>query len=341
MLLANDRATRPRRVLLVALDNLGDLVFASALPRAIKAHDPAATVGLWCKSYTADIAPLIPDVDWVTAADPFWDDAPGRAKGGMRAFFRAMRRVRRARFDVALLASPQWRVAAAVAWTGIPMRIGQRRNYNRGLLTTVLPPADRAKPVVDDLGALLAPLGIAPAPLTTGLDARSLDGLRADYRGRLGSAPVAVVNPFVTLSPVGIPLAIWIDVARALSGRGYTVVWHGTAAQLAGLGKALPPEPQWRNAAELGDGTLRAAVALAATADIYLGCDSGPLHLSAALGIPVVGVFPLASKLPRFRPQGRGPAQIVQGPVTPAAILDAVDALPHRAPATRARVGFP
>jgi ADP-heptose:LPS heptosyltransferase len=123
------------RILLVALDNLGDLVFASALPPAIIAHYPHATIGLWCKAYTADIAPLFPNVSWTAAADPFWDDAPGRRKGAIGPFLDSVRRVRQERFDVALIASPQWRVAAAVVAAGVPVRIGQRRNYNRALLT--------------------------------------------------------------------------------------------------------------------------------------------------------------------------------------------------------------
>src|SRR5579872_4504198 len=142
------------RILLVSLDNLGDLVFASALPPAIKARYPDATIGLWCKAYTADIAPLFPDVSWTVAADPFWDDAPGRPKGAFGPFVHSIMDVRSRGFDVALVASPQWRVAAAVALAGIPIRIGQRRNYNRAFLTRVLPPADRGRPVVADIGSL-------------------------------------------------------------------------------------------------------------------------------------------------------------------------------------------
>ena len=315
------------RILLVSLDNLGDLVFASALPAAIRARFPDATIGLWCKAYTADIAPLFPHVTWTAAADPFWDDAPGRSKGAIAPFVSAIWRVRQERFDVALIASPQWRVAAAVAAAGVPVRVGQRRNYNRGFLTQVLPPADRGRPVVADLGALLEPLGIDPSGLTTWLDPTPLEPLRHAYRDRLGAAPIAVINPFVTLPPVGIDWAIWADVARALVERNYTVVWHGTAQQLVALRRQIAFDGRWRSAESITDGSLRSGAAILATADVYLGCDSGPLHLSAALGVPVVGVYPLASKLPRFAPQGRAVSRIVDGTISAAAILEAFDSL--------------
>jgi ADP-heptose:LPS heptosyltransferase len=315
------------RILIVALDNLGDLVFASSLPPAIRARYPEAMIGLWSKAYTAAITPLMPDIEWATHADPFWDDAPGHDEGDLAPFLHAMRAVRQARFDVALLASPQWRVAAAVAATRIPTRIGQRRNYNRLLLTDVLPPADRGRPVVDDLGSLLEPIDARPARLATYLDPSPLEALRHDARAKLGPAPVATINPFVTLAPVGIPMPVWVDAARALRDRGYTVVWSGTHAQLTALHRDVPLEPGWRTATDLTDGSLQAATALLSVSTIYLGCDSGPLHLSAALGVPVVGVFPNLTKLPRFAPQGRGPSRLVTPPITGATILAGVDAL--------------
>jgi len=318
------------RILLVSLDNLGDLVFASALPPAIKAHYPRATIGLWCKAYTADIAPLFPDVSWTAAADPFWDDAPGRPKGPVGPFIDSVRRVREGRFDVALIASPQWRVAAAVATTGIPIRIGQHRNYNRALLTTVLPAADRGRPVLADLATLLEPLGISAAVLTTNLDPGPLSELRRSYRNTLGPLPVAVINPFVTLSPVGIDWTIWWEVGRMLIERRYTVVWHGTAPQLEHFRRHISYfEPKWRCSDQFSGGTLREGAAVLASADVYFGCDSGPLHLSGAFGVPTVGVYPNASKLPRFAPQGRGPSRVVSGPITAEAIISAFDSFPR------------
>jgi ADP-heptose:LPS heptosyltransferase len=317
------------RILLVSLDNLGDLVFASALPAAIKSRFPDAMIGLWCKAYTADIAPLFPHVTWTAAADPFWDDAPGRPKGSVRPFVGAIRDIRRQRFDVALIASPQWRVAAAVAAARIPVRIGQRRNYNRRFLTQVLPAADRGRPVVADLGSLLEPLGLSREGLTTFLDPAPLEPLRQTYREKLGPSPIAVINPFVTLSPVGIDWRIWLEVARTLAERSYTVVWHGTNEQLVKFRRHVDFDAGWRSAEQVCDGSLRSGAALLAAADVYFGCDSGPLHLSAALGVPVIGVFPLASKLPRFAPQGRAVSRVVQGTVSAAAIVEAFDSLPR------------
>ena len=42
--------TDPSRILLVSLDNVGDLVFASALAPALRERFPAAPLDVWCKA---------------------------------------------------------------------------------------------------------------------------------------------------------------------------------------------------------------------------------------------------------------------------------------------------
>src|SRR5437763_16553594 len=82
------------RILLVSLDNLGDMVFASALAPPLQERFPRAKLDVWCKEYTADVAKLVPHVSEVIASDPFWDRAPGRGKGSWRPVLRAPRLAR-------------------------------------------------------------------------------------------------------------------------------------------------------------------------------------------------------------------------------------------------------
>ena len=172
------------RILLVSLDNLGDLVFASALAPPLRERFPGASLDVWCKEYTADVARLIPGVSKVIASDPFWDVAPGRAKGSRAAFLRAFRQVRSRRYDVAVLAAAPWRTAAAVAATRIPRRIGLRRRKNRYFLTDVLPDERTDRPVLSEMARLLAPLGIDAGALRYRLDSSPQIG-RASCRERV------------------------------------------------------------------------------------------------------------------------------------------------------------
>src|SRR3569832_756660 len=136
-----------RKVLLVCLDNLGDLVFTSVLAEALR-HDPDVELSLWCKDYTARIGHLLPGVQQVFAADPFWDKAPGRKKGSARIFFRTLRTIRKKKFDVALIPSSCWRTPWFLRFAGIRERIGLAGRKNRLGLTRILPAPSRQEPVV-------------------------------------------------------------------------------------------------------------------------------------------------------------------------------------------------
>src|ERR1051326_211628 len=307
------------RILLVSLDNLGDLLFASALAPPLRRKFPSAVLDVWCKQYTADVAALIPGVRNVIAADPFWDVAPGRTKGSRRAFLRAFRAVTAARYDVALLAAAPWRTAAAVAAARIPRRIGLRRRKNRPFLTDALPDEDVRGPVVGEVAALLPPLGIAVEDLRYRLDPAPLQERRDRLLAAI-SRPYAALHPFASKESRCVPIPIWVDLARDLAKRGLHVLWIGSSAEPNRV-RATDDHPTWQFVDRVGDASLANTAAALADAQLFIGHDSGPLHIAGALGIPVVGVFAPGEPLRPF-PQGAGPSRMVARP-SPAGITAA------------------
>ncbi len=223
------------RVLLVCLDNLGDLVFASSLAPPLRERFPGAELTLWCKTYTEDIARLVPGVDTVIASDPFWDRSPGRGKGKLRPFLRAVRALRQRRFDLAVLAFAPWRTAAAVAMTGALTRLGLERRRNRPFLTLALPPADRRRPVLRELARLLEPLAAAPPALRYRLDAASLAPRRARLLAAVPDGPIAALHAFASKRNRCVDVREWIAVADTLAARGWVPLWIGSGAELAEL----------------------------------------------------------------------------------------------------------
>ncbi|HKN66230.1 MAG TPA: glycosyltransferase family 9 protein [Gemmatimonadaceae bacterium] len=316
------------RILLVSLDNLGDLVFASALAPPLRERFPSASLDVWCKEYTADVAKLIPGVSGVIASDPFWDVAPGRAKGSRAAFLRAFRQVRSRRYDVAILAAAPWRTAAAVAATRIPRRIGLGRRKNRYFLTDVLPDERTDRPVLSEMARLLAPLGIDTGGLEYRLDASAL----ASRRERLAatvSRPYAALHPFASKENRCVALSVWIELSRTLAARGMSILWIGSPNELNRL-RANSALAEWRYIDGVGDGSLADTAAALADAALFVGHDSGPLHVAGALGIPVVGIFAPGEPLRTF-PQGIGKSRMLARPspagITATDILNEIDAL--------------
>ncbi len=325
------------RILLVSLDNIGDTVFASALVPPLRAHFPTARLAVWTKAYAAEIGALIPTASDVFASDPFWDRTPGRGKGGLAPFARAVGAVRSDHFDLAIAASAPWRTAAALAATRIPIRVGHRRRHNSWFLTHTVAPADRQRPVLRELARLLEPLGIVAGDLRYALDRTSLAGRITRLRGRITARFVAL-HPFASTRNRCVPLPVWLDVAREMEREGdLDSLWIGSPAELQEL-RDFGATPRSRFIDQVGDGTLSDTAAALSMATVFAGHDSGPLHIAGAFGVPVLGVFAPGEPRRTF-PQGIGPARMLarQSPddIGRADILGELEPLLGAAPVAR------
>lgn len=305
------------RILLVALDNLGDLVFASALTPPLHRAFPSATIDLWCKCYTAEIGALVPHVRTVVAADPFWAVAPGHRRPPVWPILRSIHAVHANRYDVAVLSEAPWRTAAAVAAARVPVRIGLARHRNAPFLTDVLDAEDVHKPVVREQARLLGALGIEAEDPRYALDAARLTA------GAVTAAAAALPSQFVALHPFAstrarcVPIGHWTQLAFALQARGLPVLWIGRTQELDEL-RLSYTHPRGYYVDQIGDASLAVTAAVLARATAFVGHDSGPLHIAAAFGVPVVGIF-APGQPDRTYPQGPGPWRLIGRP-SPAGI---------------------
>jgi ADP-heptose:LPS heptosyltransferase len=322
-----------RRVLLVALDNLGDLVFASALTPPLHAAYPDALIDVWCKEYTADVAQLIPHTHSVIAANPPWAASQAHARPQILPFVRTIRAVRKARYDIAILSEAPWRTAAAVAATGIPVRIGLARHRNAAFLTHTLEAQNTHKPVLREQARLLAPLGIDSRNPRYRLDADQLGDLRAKVGALLPSRFVAL-HPFASSRDRCVALNEWTQIAFALIARRTPVLWIGTTLELEELRRSYT-HPRGYYVDQLGDRRLATTAAALSLATLFVGHDSGPLHIAGAFGVPVVGVF-APGQPDRTFPQGVGPSRVIHRPsplgIDAGTILREMDALSVTSP---------
>jgi len=299
-----------RRILLVALDNLGDLVFASALTPPLHDAFPDATIDLWCKEYTAPIGPLIPHISDVIAADPFWAVPSHRPRPPIQPFLRSVAAIRRRRYDVAVVSEAPWRTAAAVAAARIPVRVGLARHHNKHFLTHVLPAEDARKPVVQEQARLLEAFSIPPRPSQYRLETTRLSLARDRIAAKLPA--FVALHPFATDPRRCVGMSEWIEVGRELETRGLALLWIGTAAELSAL-RASKIAPSGYFIDQLGDGSLTTTAAALSLATIFIGHDSGPLHLANAFGTAVVGVF-APGQPERTFPQGVGQSRMIYSP---------------------------
>lgn len=319
------------RILIVCLDNLGDLVFTSALLPPIRERFPNARITLLCKDYASGIAPLVPGIDAFVACDPFWDRAPGRAKGSLLRFVRTLFALRRENYDLAVITSPQWRAAASIRMTGARIRLAQERRKNRKWLTHVLAPADSNLPVLVDHAHFLDALGIAHGRLAYALERAPIESERRRIAKAIGVESFVALHPFASDRARCVALREWLAVAEALASRGECIVWVGSRAELDEVRAAESTAGIRRLYADaLTAGTLRETAALLSLASLFVGHDSGPLHIANAFGVASLGIFAPGQPKRTF-PQGIGPSRVLFAPtpreIDAAAMLENVDAL--------------
>ncbi len=104
--------------------------------------------------------------------------------------------------------------------------------------------------------------------------------------------PIAAMHPGASVSYKLWPVQHFAELAQGLHEAGYQPVWvgagHFDADIIAGI-EALMPEPPTVNFCNLLD--LPELTAFFRRAALFIGCDSGPMHLAAAAGLAVHALF--------------------------------------------------
>lgn len=294
-----------KKVLLVCLDNVGDLVFNSALARALSQNKDVA-LSLLCKDYTMRLGQILPGVRQVFAADPFWDKSPSRGKGHFLTFVRCLLRIRRERFEEAYVSSGDWRAALALRLIGIQRVFALRGRKNSWLLARAFPMPSRKEAVVAGLLQSFAPLLPADTKPYYELEASRLPVWTSPFPGK----KMVVLHAFAGSAARCAPLSLWQELADDLEARGYYVLWTGTGSELQKQRELAPG--RW-TAVHYIDSWANELLSLASVwkqAYFFVGHDSGPLHVAHALRVPVVGLFLPGEPLRTF-PQGPVPYKML------------------------------
>jgi len=270
---------------LVILPNwVGDCAMAAPALRALRAARPDAR---WILAGAERSAPLYGR--WpCDALIPI-------AGRGAPAILGLARRLRGLGIREALLLGPSFRSALMPALAGIPRRVGWGTDGRRILLTETAPAPGRDVPLARSYLRLAARLGADPdAPLDPGLpigaDERDAAADRLRAMGVDGSRVIAFLPGATYGETKRWPVAHWAALGRMLHGAGWNLLVLGGAEEC---------EIADRLSLEIGEGAyslagrlpLRASLSVLSIVTAAVSNDSGGMHLAAAAGAAVVGIF--------------------------------------------------
>lgn len=305
----------PARILVTVLDNLGDAVMATAVLRPLKKIFPRASVGVFVKSYVAEILTDHSMVDRVHAADPFWDRSPVRGRGPFADFAETIYDIRRERYDVAFVLNTEWRRAGALWVAGVPVRVGFDRRSARPLLTTAVADSGAGSHFVDAHRALIRAFAgdrVDAEEFVPRLEVSDRD--RAWWetwspRAGMPAGGYTVIHPFSGDERKNWPLGAWASLIERLEPRGHRFVIVASAAEKGRLDQALRAVPS-ESIHVMAGAALRHVKAVISRARLLIGGDSGPAHMASALGVPVLSLFGPGTPA-RSGPLGRAPVRFI------------------------------
>lgn len=297
---ARDESSATR--ILIRLPNwVGDICMALPAVQALRAGKPAAHLVAMARPQHVELAGRIGGLDAIVPAPP---SGAGRA----RAWWRAVRTLRAARLQAAVLLAPSFESALTALAAGIPLRIGHGTDGRSLLLNRCVEPAPhrhRSDGFLDLVGALGAGAASGPLPFRLRAAERRHADRLFDQAGLTGGERPVLVNP----AAAKIPRAWSADRFRTLAetiaerhpGLPVLVHCHHPFESPAGW----PRHPAIRNVRGL---TLIQLGAVIERCCLYVGNDSGPMHVAAALCVPTVGIYGPSSPA-RTAPRGAAGAR--------------------------------
>jgi heptosyltransferase-3 len=289
-----------RRALVIKLRHHGDVLLSSPVFSALKAHAPHIEIDALVYADTAEMLTLHPAISQVHVIDRRWKKLGLIKQAG--AEWRLLQALRARRYDLVIHLTEHPRGAWLARFTGarwsVAPVIKQRGNFWQKAFTHfVTAPRNALRHTVERNLDALRRIGLYPAT-----DERAL----ALVPGREAEARVIMLlrergveaKQFIHIHPASRwhfkcwpteKMAALIDLLHA---EGHRVVLTAApdAAETAMI-EAIQARLQQPAVTLGGQLSLKELAALTARAQLFIGVDSAPMHIAAAMGTPTVALF--------------------------------------------------
>jgi ADP-heptose:LPS heptosyltransferase len=297
-------------VLLVRLRQIGDVVLTTPAIAMLRRRFPEAHLAYLVEPAAAPVVVGNPHLDEVIVAPR------RRGIAGLMADVALGRRLGRARYDLVIDFHGGPRASLLTFLSRARRRIGYRVVARSWMYTDRVerPRELRRRHSVENqwdllralesLGEGTATTGAAPTPAANPVEMALDAGADAAVRARLAAAGVTPSNELVVVhvsasSPFRCwPLPSFVDTVAALAAgpERRVIVTSGPSdreaahAIIRDARERLAP-PARPRVLEAGDFSLAELKALLERSAVYIGGDSGPLHVAATTRVPIVAIF--------------------------------------------------
>ncbi|MGA2411931.1 MAG: glycosyltransferase family 9 protein [Candidatus Binataceae bacterium] len=287
---AIDQAPAPRRVLVILLGAIGDVVRALPLIGRLRHAWPGAHIA-WAVEPKS--APILERHQWLDELIIY-----DRSRAPV-SFFGFLRQVRSGRFDLALDLQRHLKSGLASIVSGAPDRIGfasaNTKEFNHRFATRHIDPQPRMRLKLLQYQAFADALGLPETPIAFGLALSPEEQARA--AALVASTPrprVAVILGSSWPSRIYFPsmvAEVIAELARPADGEGFHPVLIAGPDESALAGEVMLHLGASAVTNLAGRTNLRDLIGILGECDAAFGPDSGPMHIAAAVGCPIVSLW--------------------------------------------------
>jgi lipopolysaccharide heptosyltransferase II len=279
---------------------MGDVLMCTPAIRACKKTFGCHTTLLTSGSGAA-VAPFVPEIDDTLVFSAPWMKAKVK-ENGPRNDAEMIARLAAGRFDAAVIFTTYSQSALPAAYlcylAGIPLRLAHCRENPYDLLTDWVPDPEPASTVRHEVARQLDLVGAVGARaldprLSFAVPPAAEVSVAALVKGM--ARPLVVVHPGATAASRRYPPEHYARAVDLLiEETGCDAVFTGDAAEEP-LVQAVQESMANRTHSLVGRLSLAELGALIAEADVLISNNTGPAHLAAALGTPVVDLYALTN----------------------------------------------
>lgn len=301
-----------QRLLVIRLDNIGDMVMLSPALRTLRTHLPKTHITLMASPAGSQVAPLLPWVDEVMTLRPVWQDASGTMPLDPVRELNLAKNLRDRHFDAAIIftsfSQSPYPPAYICYLAGIPIRLGQSKEFAGSILshwTKSLPDqahqADRSLFLLESVGL---------TAIKRHLELRIPDEIQENSDRLLQRIGLGPDRPFIVLAPGASCAARRYDPARyarvarrLVDTLGWKVIVVGSDREVELCQPILESDSQGFIISLVGQTSIPELAAIIKRASLVIANDSGPMHIADAFLRPMVILFSGTEYESQWKPQ--------------------------------------
>ena len=299
-----------RKILVVNVNWVGDVIFSSPIFKALKAAYPQSRISCLAVPRVREILESIPDIDEIIIYDEQGVHRNPLAK------LRLIRELSRKHFDAAFLLHRSLTRALFVFFAGVPRRTGYDANGRGRFLTRAIKiPDEQTTHRLDYYLNVVESSGVTVADRASSLTvsiASETENRDLLKRHDIGDKDfLVVVHPGGNWDLKRWPVRHFTRLIDELMKEGKVkVVISGSDRDIA-LARTIAADLPLKPVILAGKINLKQLMALMKRADCVVSADSGPMHIASSVGTNVIGIFgPTRPEI--TGPRGSGRAVILR-----------------------------